>query len=251
MANAKLRRFLKGNQSCEAKDTAVGDSAILNKQVSRESNPNWHGPATILDIDETGATAKSQSRSFKIARYRIRKQLATSPDTPVGGKNAEELVHGGKYVDGPLDVEAPPRPCCTDTKVTAGAQVGGRYRKARTCGGGSRCAARSLAWRRISTSATGLPHLAPAPAGAKRDEPKSAHFYVDMSYKELRDLRKPRGHAKKNAKSLLQATALALGQLDRKRARDETAGGSAAAKKRPLIPAMQPASVAGEEVVKQ
>ena len=39
------------------------------------------GPAAILDIDETGVTASFQSRTFKVARYWVRKRAKESDVT--------------------------------------------------------------------------------------------------------------------------------------------------------------------------
>ena len=46
------------------------------KAPNRKSAPRWRGPAKILDVGDTGATAKFQSPTFKVARYSLRKNVA-------------------------------------------------------------------------------------------------------------------------------------------------------------------------------
>ena len=58
MADSTLLRILDRNQHFEIAATAVGDSAILYKQIGPKGIPVWRGPAIILDIDDTGTTAK-------------------------------------------------------------------------------------------------------------------------------------------------------------------------------------------------
>ena len=53
---------------------------LFYKAPHRKSHPRWRGPATILDIDETGVLVKFQSQSFKVARYCVRKQVKASDD---------------------------------------------------------------------------------------------------------------------------------------------------------------------------
>ena len=57
VANNKPRRLLARNISFNCADINVGDSALFYKVQNRKSLPGWRGPAEILDIDETGATA--------------------------------------------------------------------------------------------------------------------------------------------------------------------------------------------------
>ena len=64
---------------------------LLRVQISRESGPKWRGPAESPRIDETGATATSQGQTLQI----VRKRMVTSPDTPVGTQDAEELGEEG------------------------------------------------------------------------------------------------------------------------------------------------------------
>ena len=71
-----------------------------------------------------------------------------------------------------------------------------------------------------------------------------------MSYVELRDLRTQGGYTKK-VRSRFLFCPLAMDQLDRTRARDETETESSAARKRFLMAALQSALVADEEVVKK
>ena len=63
--------------------------------------------------------------------------------------------------------------------------------------------------------------------------------------------RNRRGYVGRDAKSLLKTRLLAMGQIDRKRGRDETETESLAPKKRLLTAALQSAFVADKEVVKQ
>ena len=52
----------------------MGDSFISYKPIGRNTVPKWRGPAAILDYDATGATAKFQNQTFKVARYCARKR---------------------------------------------------------------------------------------------------------------------------------------------------------------------------------
>ena len=69
IANSKLRRLLAHNQTFNCTDIKIGDSVLFYKAPHRKSHPRWRGPATILDIDETGVLVKYQSQFFKVARY--------------------------------------------------------------------------------------------------------------------------------------------------------------------------------------
>ena len=85
------------------------------------------------------------------------------------------------------------------------------------------------------------PPLAPASAAATPDEPKIAsRFDDDMSYKELRRLRKARGYEKRDAKSLLEIRLLAM-----RRARGYPDARSSASKKWPLMATLRSAFAEG------
>ena len=60
----------------------IGETALSYKSTKKEGAPRRRGPAKILDIDETGATAKFQSQTFKVARYFAR--------TKVGERDVED-----------------------------------------------------------------------------------------------------------------------------------------------------------------
>ena len=49
---------------------------LFHKSTNKKSTPRWQGPAEILDNDVTGAPAKFQSQTFKVARYCARKKVA-------------------------------------------------------------------------------------------------------------------------------------------------------------------------------
>ena len=107
MASGNLRRMLDRNQTFKCADIAIGDSAIFFNQISRKSTPKWRGPAIILGIGETGATAKFQSQAFKITRSCSRKRIVTLRDSPVGTRDVEERLRNGRRNDEPMDVEVP------------------------------------------------------------------------------------------------------------------------------------------------
>ena len=69
IASSLPRRLLAFNKSPTCTDVKIGDTVLLYKGRSKKSIPRWRGPALILDIDETGATAELQSRTFKVARF--------------------------------------------------------------------------------------------------------------------------------------------------------------------------------------
>ena len=60
-------------QEAASEDVVPGDSVLLRKAANRKGAPRWRGPAKILDIDETGATAKSRSQTLNAARYCVGK----------------------------------------------------------------------------------------------------------------------------------------------------------------------------------
>ena len=68
-ANSKLRSLLPYNKSFNCADVAVGGSFLCYEAQSRESSPRWRGPARILDIDDTGATAIFQSQTLMVDRH--------------------------------------------------------------------------------------------------------------------------------------------------------------------------------------
>ena len=72
VANSQLRRLLAYNKSCNCADAQAGDSSLFYKASSRKCAQRWRGPAKISDIDDSGATAKFRSQTFKVARYRVR-----------------------------------------------------------------------------------------------------------------------------------------------------------------------------------
>ena len=80
VANSKLRRLLAYNKTFNCADIKVGDLVLFYKAPHRKSRPRWRGPALLLDIDETGATVKYQTQSFKVARYCVRKQVKANSD---------------------------------------------------------------------------------------------------------------------------------------------------------------------------
>ena len=69
VANSNLCRLLAQNKSFDCADVHGGDTASFYKASNRESAPRRRGPAKILDVADTAATAKFQSQTFKVARY--------------------------------------------------------------------------------------------------------------------------------------------------------------------------------------
>ena len=74
VANRKLRSLLAYNESFRREDVLIGYAAPFNKAAKKKSTTRWRGPAKILDIDDTGATVKFQSRTFNMARYCVREE---------------------------------------------------------------------------------------------------------------------------------------------------------------------------------
>ena len=72
IADSKLRILLAYNKTFDSVDIKVGDGVLFYKAPQKTSSPRWRGPATILDIDESGVVLKFQSQSFKAARYCVR-----------------------------------------------------------------------------------------------------------------------------------------------------------------------------------
>ena len=69
MADSKSRRPSAQNRSFTGADVKAGDSVSSRKVVIRKSATWRRGKALTLDIGETGATVKFQSRTFKVSRY--------------------------------------------------------------------------------------------------------------------------------------------------------------------------------------
>ena len=64
VGNGELRRLLAHNKSFGRTNVAIGDSVLFYRTVNSKSTPRSRGPAKILDIDNTGVTAKFHSQSF-------------------------------------------------------------------------------------------------------------------------------------------------------------------------------------------
>ena len=62
------------NKSFACADVKIGDIALYYRAQKKKNTPRQRGPALILDIDETGVTAKSQTRIFEVARFCVGKK---------------------------------------------------------------------------------------------------------------------------------------------------------------------------------
>ena len=69
VACSSLRRLLAFNMSFNCTEAKIGDPVLFYEAQSKQSTPRWRGPALILEIGETGVTAKFQSQVFKVARF--------------------------------------------------------------------------------------------------------------------------------------------------------------------------------------
>ena len=94
VASSKLRRLLAYNKTFHCADNKVGDLVLFYEAPRQKSQPRWRGPALILDIDETGATAKYQTQSFKVAWYSVRKHVK---ETSVGS-GAGDIQDDGRLL---------------------------------------------------------------------------------------------------------------------------------------------------------
>ena len=83
IANSKLRRLLERNKTFDYVDIKAGGSVLSYKAPRKKSNPRRRGPATMLDIDESGVVLKFQPQPFKVARYCVRRKLEEK-DLPNG-----------------------------------------------------------------------------------------------------------------------------------------------------------------------
>ena len=70
IATSIPRRLLAYNTSFNCTDVKIGDTGLFYKATNKKSAPCRRGPAKILDIDKRGVTAKFQSQTFKVARFR-------------------------------------------------------------------------------------------------------------------------------------------------------------------------------------
>ena len=69
---------------------SVGNSVAFYNQAGRKCVTRWRGPAVALDIDEMGVTVKFQARTFRAAKYCVRKQM-DSKDAGDGEGNPHEM----------------------------------------------------------------------------------------------------------------------------------------------------------------
>ena len=51
---------------------------LFYKAQNRTSFPRWRGPAKVIEMDESGATASFRSQTFKVARYCVRRRAKDS-----------------------------------------------------------------------------------------------------------------------------------------------------------------------------
>ena len=72
MAGGKLRRLLARNKSFNCTGVKIGNAALVYETANGKSALRGRGPAKILDVDQTGATAKPQSQTFIVARLCVR-----------------------------------------------------------------------------------------------------------------------------------------------------------------------------------
>ena len=74
-ANIEMGRLLAYNEAFNCTDVKIGDTALFYESTNKKSAPRRRGPAKILNIDDAGATVKFQLRTFKVARYCLRRQV--------------------------------------------------------------------------------------------------------------------------------------------------------------------------------
>ena len=89
-ADRKLRRPVAHNRSPNSADVTDGDSVHVSKAVNRKSAPRRRGPAAILEIDETGATDKFQTKTFDMAPRCVRRQVDPKGVSDVSWNPASE-----------------------------------------------------------------------------------------------------------------------------------------------------------------
>ena len=75
IANSRLRRLLAYNKSFVRTDLKIASSALPYTAQRKKGGPRWRGPALISDVDETGAAAKFQSQTQKVARFCVRERV--------------------------------------------------------------------------------------------------------------------------------------------------------------------------------
>ena len=92
IANSELRRLLAHNKTFDCVDNKVGDSVLFYNASQKKGNPRRRGPATVPDIDESGAVLKFQSQTFKVARYCVRRKLEEK-DLPQGSAAGDSQLN--------------------------------------------------------------------------------------------------------------------------------------------------------------
>ena len=117
VANSKLRGLLAYNKTRNCADVKIGNSVRFEKPPNRKSLPKWGGPACILEIDETGATARYQSQTFQAARNCVRKQVDEEEPGDKKGTPGLELS-SDRYSPPALDPACAPLPSGETPGVT-------------------------------------------------------------------------------------------------------------------------------------
>ena len=83
-SNSKLRRILPFNTSFDSVAVRVGDKVLFYRAPSRKRSPRRRGPARVLLLGESGATFFFRERTFKVARHCVRRKVRApaEPETP-------------------------------------------------------------------------------------------------------------------------------------------------------------------------
>ena len=59
-------------------DVQVDDSVVCLGRIGLKVAPKWRVPAAALDIDDTEASVKFRSQTFKVVRYCVRRRMKDS-----------------------------------------------------------------------------------------------------------------------------------------------------------------------------
>ena len=68
------RGGIEGSGRQKSTGVRIGNAVLFYGAAHRKGAPRWRGTAKISDTDESGATAKFQPQTCKVARYRVLKK---------------------------------------------------------------------------------------------------------------------------------------------------------------------------------
>ena len=212
IANGKLRRILAFNNSFDCVDVRVGDQVRFHRAPSRKSSPRWRGPANVHPLDETRATLAFQGQTFEVARHCVRREVRASAVHEASSDDASDDLC---RLTPPMDeVDSPPNPPLGSSDLNKRPDhppAGPLSRDVAPPGKRTRYGMGTLP-RDVAPSRRSMP-----PSVATGDQGPLDSFdkactqtqgppvlwadYAALSHRDLHELRKQRGYARKDSEA--------------------------------------------------